>query len=124
MRFVIDMGLSQHLAHWLHELGHDAVHLVERSLQRATDLEILEIAQREDRIILTADTDFAQLAAELQINGPSIILFRLSSYKFSNVQGNLLSTLESFEPQLYQGCVISVNDRQARIRRLPILREI
>ena len=117
------MGLSPHLVHWLVALGHDAEHLLDRGQEKSSDQAILGYAHEEERTILTADNDFAQLAAQLQISGPSIIVFRLSSYKLANVQNQLKNILDTFSRQLALGCIISVNDRQARVRALPIRRD-
>ena len=122
MRFILDMGLSPHLAPWLQDLGHDASHLLERGQHKAADSKIIQIAQDENRIVLTADTDFAQLAANLPSSTPSIVLFRLSSYKLANVQRHLRDLLTTFQEQLARGCIISVQDNQARVRLLPIQR--
>ncbi|MGA3124738.1 MAG: DUF5615 family PIN-like protein [Polyangiaceae bacterium] len=35
MRFLADMGVSPRVVHWLHEHGHDAVHLRDQGLHRA-----------------------------------------------------------------------------------------
>lgn len=55
MKFLVDMPLSPKLSAWLSERGYDAVHTIDRGLSTATDLEILELAQKEGRIVITAD---------------------------------------------------------------------
>ena len=46
MNFFIDMPLSPDLAIWLAGQGHDAVHVSKRGLEKASDIEILEYAQK------------------------------------------------------------------------------
>lgn len=60
MRFVVDAQLPQRLAVHLSSLGHDAVHV--KALSRAgetSDAEIAAYADRENRIVVTKDVDFA-----------------------------------------------------------------
>ena len=58
MRFLIDMPLSPDLAVWLRSRGHEAVHATELGLAEASDSEIVALAKRETRTIITADLDY------------------------------------------------------------------
>ena len=63
MRFLIDNPISPLVAKVLRENGHDAIHVQDVGLQAADDLVIFGLAQQQDRIIVSADTDFGFLAA-------------------------------------------------------------
>ena len=63
MRFLVDQCLSVELAEALTDAGHDVTHLRNLGMQRAKDPEVLELAQAEDRVLLSADTDFGALLA-------------------------------------------------------------
>lgn len=59
MKFVVDAQLPPRIAHYLVELGHDAVHVA--SLRRGPsqpDRDIAEHADTEDRVVVTKDADF------------------------------------------------------------------
>lgn len=58
MKFLIDQNLSPEVAVLLAAAGHDAVHVRERDLQRATDEMLLYLAAHEERVVVSADTDF------------------------------------------------------------------
>lgn len=58
MRFLVDNALSPVLANLLSRAGHDALHVRTIDLQRAEDLVIFDKAAAEDRIVVSADTDF------------------------------------------------------------------
>lgn len=61
MRFLVDAQLPLQLAQWLSLAGHDVVHTLELPNRNSTtDREIVEIATRDDRIVVTKDSDFVQ----------------------------------------------------------------
>lgn len=70
------MPLSPGLGHWLRGEGYDAVHAGEIGLHDAKDTVLLDLARREEQIIITADLDFPRLLALSKAAGPGLILFR------------------------------------------------
>ena len=59
MNFVIDAQLPRRLALHLRSAGHDAIHTLDLpGGNRTTDREILALADREDRVVVTKDADF------------------------------------------------------------------
>ena len=62
MKFLIDNALSPVLASLLKETGYDAVHVRTVGLQHANDDLIFDHAAADDRIVVSADTDFSNIA--------------------------------------------------------------
>lgn len=59
MKFLIDAQLPARLARHLVEAGHDAIHTLDLPEQnRTTDVEIARLADAEDRIVVSKDSDF------------------------------------------------------------------
>ncbi|MCD6219364.1 DUF5615 family PIN-like protein, partial [Candidatus Calescamantes bacterium] len=48
----------------LKENGYDATHIREYGMQNSSDEEILELATRERRILISADTDLGRIEEE------------------------------------------------------------
>jgi predicted nuclease of predicted toxin-antitoxin system len=65
--------------------GHDAVHLREEGLHRAADERVFAKALSEDRIVLTFDLDFGDLAAFTREATTRVILFRLETLRLNDL---------------------------------------
>ena len=120
MKFLADMGISPRVVEELRQQGHEAIHLLERRLNRMVDGDILQMAQQEGRVLLTNDLDFGELLAASGGVLPSVIIFRLKDMRPKNVIRHLDSILKNHSQSLNIGAVLSVTEQKLRIRRLPI----
>ena len=121
MRFLIDNALSPALADLLTRAAHDALHVRAIQLQHAADTTILERAASDQRVVVTADTDFGTLLEQRSAAGPSVIQFRGEGSKRPEALADaLLSNLPQIQRALEEGSVVTFEPHRIRIRALPI----
>ncbi len=122
MRFLVDENLSWQLPELLRAYGHEADHVGELGLTSASDPEILDKAREDNRILISADTDFATLLAESQARLPSIILMRRTSNRRAFRLASLIeANLDDLAQDLEAGCVVVFDAERVRVRRLPLI---
>lgn len=121
MRFLVDQNLSPILADELRRAGHDVIHTRDIDLRTASDEVILRWALDEERILVSADTDFGFLLAESGTSQPSVVLLRLRVPRVaSRLAALLLANLPDIETDLAAGAIVVLEDERIRLRRLPL----
>ena len=121
MRFLVDANLSPRIAEILTSSGHDGLHVRDVGLLTASDEKIMAHASADDRVIVSADSDFATMLALGGMTVPSLILLRSADHLSPSEQAALLlANLPTVAPDLASGSVVSLSTTHLRARRLPM----
>jgi predicted nuclease of predicted toxin-antitoxin system len=120
VRFLVDECLPPQLAALLRSAGHDCAHVYELGLGGQPDEQIMAFADRENRILLSADTDFGELLANAPVLAPSVILLRRADKRAGPLAAVVLANLQQIADDLTAGALIVISDTRIRARRLPM----
>jgi predicted nuclease of predicted toxin-antitoxin system len=120
MKLLLDQGMPRSAAALLRAKGFDAIHTAEIGLAEAEDLQILDRATKEDRIVVSLDADFHAHLAVSGARRPSVIRIRVEGLRAEPLAERLVHVLEQCKDDLITGALVSVQEVRIRIRRLPI----
>jgi len=116
-RWIVNENVSSTVIRTLRERGHEVLS-VKESLRGAGDPDILARAQADDRVVLTHDKDFGELAFRFGLPADSgVVLLRLSGSDADSDNRRVLDVLESDVD--WTGHFAVVTDDRVRIRPLP-----
>ncbi len=116
MKFLLDVNASGILSTLLIELGHDIV-CVNHVNSKMSDDAILDWAVREERIIITTDSDFEQMIW-LQSRIHCGVL-RLENLPRLERMALFQEVLDNYGGDLELGAVVIATQQKIRIRRKP-----
>ncbi|CAN5552378.1 hypothetical protein BH24ACT5_BH24ACT5_06570 [soil metagenome] len=110
MKFLVDAQLPRRLAIALNDLGRDAVHTLDLPKRNATtDGEIVSLADRDDRIVVTKDADFRD--GHLLSSRPQRLL-HITTGNIANARlVGMVRTIESFG---HDGCAQHLGSRRCQ----------
>ena len=113
MKLLADENCRRTLVEALRAAGHDEV------ARGAGDDEIIEASIREDRVVITQDKDFGELAIRADRPLPGIVLLRFATGDDRTMTEKLLRLLTAFEKEI-DGRLVVLTERGQRLRRLTI----
>lgn len=110
MKFLLDVPVGRAIADWLREEGYDVVE-VRQIAPHLPDSAILQVALQENRIIITMDKDFGELAGHSHCG-----IIRLPDVPILARKALLESILQNHSDALNRGALITVGRQKIRIR--------
>lgn len=122
IRLLLDMCVDRRVRSLLDDKGHDVVHVGEVGMARAPDSAVMARARAERRVLVTHDSDFAQLLARSGDVTPSVVHVRAPTATFDEVALLVSGVLEATSQDLEAGAIVSASERGARVHLLPVVR--
>ena len=116
-RFLLDESSNYQIAPHLRRLGHDVTAIGQDYPASLKDVQILTIAVREQRIVITNDRDFGELIVRETRPHAGVILFRLGSVTTDELIARLDVVLTEYAHLLGQFVIVS--RQRVRSRRSP-----
>jgi len=116
LKFLVDSSTGKHVFDFLLEKDFD-VKYVSYIMPGNNDEDILKLAEKEKRILITNDKDFGKLVYKLKQPAYGIILLRLLDETKKNKIKIIKYVLENFSHKLEKKFIVA-KERQIRIRDL------
>lgn len=116
MRFLIDECCPAPVIHALRAAMHDVVSIAEVAAS-TDDVQVLELARREDRILITEDKDFGEHVVRGGASVPGVILLRLPARRGIEVAERVMHVVGELGDLLFGKYVVVLRHR-IRLRPL------
>ncbi|CAN5843420.1 hypothetical protein BH23ACT11_BH23ACT11_06520 [soil metagenome] len=116
MNLLADEGIDRQIVETLREAGHDVIYVADLDPGIA-DENVLELANAEQRSLLTADKDFGELVFRQRLLSNGVILTRLSGLTPENKARILVKTIEEHTEDLSSETFTVITPGTIRVRK-------
>ena len=79
-------------------------------------------ARENGFVVFTHDLDFGTLLALTGANGPSVLQVRTHDVLPGHLEQIVVTTIRTYESQLRDGAIVTVDELRGKVRALPIIR--
>lgn len=122
MRFLADESCDFAVVRALRVAGHDVVAVAEQASGSA-DPQVMELARRDARILLTEDKDFGQLVFSALAGSAGVVLIRYPTNAREQLPEVIIALIDRLRDRL-QGAFVTVSPGRVRVGHLPPREEI
>ena len=116
MRFKIDENLPIELAELLINSGHDAITVNAERLQGANDPVLIGVCKSENRVLVTLDTDFADIRTYPPYELSGIIVLKIGNQSKQHIQKVFYRILSLIDREPLAQHLWIVEETRIRIR--------
>ncbi|MBI3322445.1 MAG: DUF5615 family PIN-like protein [Candidatus Omnitrophica bacterium] len=108
MQFLLDENVPVDLIEWLAQKGHSAIR-VPAGIKNG---QVLELARREKRILITQDSDFANRLLYPPEKQSGIILLRIHPPQFPKITSSIERLLSNIQADALPGKLILLEEKE------------
>ena len=116
MKFLADENIFPQVIIYLRKLSHDVKGIQESGLSQTTDDEIIDIATKEERTIITFDKHFGDILRYPPQNSSGIILIRIHPPLLEDIFYALNNLFKNYHANSFKGRLIVLTKSGYRIR--------
>jgi predicted nuclease of predicted toxin-antitoxin system len=120
IKVLVDVNLAPAWTEILAANRIEAVHWTTIGDPRADDDELLRYAREHGYVVFTHDLDFGTLLALTRARGPSVVQVRTQNVLPAAIGNLVVRVLTEHGASLEAGALVTVDERAARVRILPI----
>jgi predicted nuclease of predicted toxin-antitoxin system len=120
IKILLDQGLPRSSVPLLREDGWDVEHTGDIGLSHSTDTQILEYARKEQRVIITLDSDFHSILAVTNAASPSVVRIRIEGLRGPDLALLLKSSWPRIKTSIKKGAMVTIKESGIRIRNIPL----
>lgn len=115
LKFLVDVGVGEKVEDFLYKSGYDILS-VRKLNPRMSDSEVIDIAAKDNRIVITMDKDFGELIYNSGLIHKGILLLRTENCSGDKKVKILSEILINYSSELEENFCVFSKDR-LRIRR-------
>lgn len=110
MRFLVDECAGPGLALWLREQGHDVFSVFDQA-RGMNDDDVLQLALKDERILITIDKDFGELIFREKRSHHGVILLRLKDERSKSKIASMDHLFSNYATRLKDQFVVVTDTR-------------
>jgi predicted nuclease of predicted toxin-antitoxin system len=116
LKFKVDENMPVEVAALLAQAGHDALTVADQQLGGHSDPDVADVCQRESRVIVTLDLDFANIRTYPPADYAGIVVLRLARLDKRRVLSAVQRLLPTLDQEPLAGKLWIVDETTVRIR--------
>lgn len=116
-KLLTDENVSPRVVTFLRDKGFDILDVKESGMNGTSDQKLLDLAFKEQRFVVTHDSDFGTLAINNQQPCYGVLYLRLTVPAATNVI-KALAVLITMNPELSSGSLVVIDESRIRVRLL------
>jgi predicted nuclease of predicted toxin-antitoxin system len=120
LKFISDVHISPLTVKELQKAGYTITRVTDNLPSTASDREIIQLASKEQAVIITQDLDFSAIIVQSGLNSPSVISLRVTDAKPDIITRILLNVLPSIEAFIAKGAIVSIDEYGYRVKKIPV----
>lgn len=114
LKLYLDQMIPSEVARALREQGHDVLRASETGQNRADDLQILEKAVSENRILITLDEHFGDWVVLPLSRHPGVIRLKVTPTTTGKISNLLVPFLSLHTPEQFKDHMVILSEKRAK----------